>query len=139
VSIHWISRLALLGCPYTGSVPNPAPVAPNTWTCARCEMTVSFRSDVEDTSLPSSWTEKDGVLYCLSCRREMAGDASLEGVEEGVPSQERQKIRSRARIEFEIRRDPARADNEIAKACRTSTFSVRKARDRMGMNRPDSI
>ena len=109
-------------------MPNPAPAAPNTWTCARCEMTVSFRSDVEDTSLPSTWTEQDGVLYCLSCRREMAGEAGLEGVDEDAPSQERQKIRSRARIEFEIERDPGRADNEIAKACRTSTFSVRKAR-----------
>jgi hypothetical protein len=96
-------------------------------------MTVSFRADVEDTSLPSTWTEEDGVLYCLSCRREMAGDAGLDGVDEDVPSQERQKIRSRARIEFEIQRDPERADNEIAKACRTSTFSVRKARARLGM------
>jgi hypothetical protein len=96
-------------------------------------MTVSFRADVEDTSLPSTWTEEDGELYCLSCRREMAGDAGLEGVDEGVPSQERQKLRSRARIEFEIQRDPERADNEIAKACRTSTFSVRKARARLGM------
>jgi hypothetical protein len=102
-------------------------------------MTVSFRSDVEDTSLPSTWTEQDGVLYCLSCRREMAGEAGLEGVDDGAPSQERQKIRSRARIEFEIERDPGRPDNEIAKACRTSTFSVRKARARLGLNSPDSI
>jgi DNA polymerase-3 subunit alpha len=58
---------------------------------------------------------------------------------EDAPSQERQKIRSRARIEFEIERDPGRADNEIAKACRTSTFSVRKARARLGLNPPDSI
>ena len=96
-------------------------------------MTVSFRSDVEDTSLPSTWTEQEGELYCLSCRREMAGEAGLEGVDEGTPSQERQQLRSKARIEFEIKRDPARADNEIAKACRTSTFSVRKARARLGM------
>jgi hypothetical protein len=108
-------------------------VAPNTWTCARCEVTVSFTADVEDTSLPSTWTEQDGELYCLSCRREMAGEAGLEGLDEGIPSQERQQIRSKARIEFEIKRDPSRADNQIAKACRTSTFSVRKARVRLGM------
>jgi hypothetical protein len=96
-------------------------------------MTVSFRADVEDTSLPSTWVREDGELYCLSCRREMAGEAGLEDVGEDVPSQERQKIRSWARIEFEVQRDPGRADNEIAKACRTSTFSVRKARARLGL------
>jgi hypothetical protein len=100
-------------------------------------MTVSFRSDVDDTSMPSTWVKEDGVLYCLSCRREMAGDAGLADVDDGVPSQERQKLRSQARIEFEVKRDPGRPDNEIAKACHTSTFSVRKARDRLGMNRPD--
>ena len=74
--------------------------------------------------------QEDGRLYCLSCRREMAGEAGLEGVDEDTPNQERQQIRSHARIEFEIKRDPERADNEIAKACRTSTFAVRKARAR---------
>jgi hypothetical protein len=133
VSFHWRPTLALLGCPYTGLVPNPAPAAPNTWTCARCEVTVSFTADVEDTSLPSTWTEEDGELYCLSCRRDMAGEAGLEGVGEDAPSQERQQIRSKARIEFEIQRDPDRQDNVIAKACRTSTFSVRKARARLAM------
>jgi hypothetical protein len=113
-------------------VPNPAPAAPNTWTCARCEVTVSFTADVVDTSLPATWVKEDGELYCLSCRREMAGEAGLEGVGEDVPSQERQKIRSKARLDFEIQRDPGRQDNVIAKACGTSTFSVRKARARLG-------
>ena len=103
------------------------------WTCARCEVTVSWMAEVERPKLPATWIEEDGELYCLSCRREMAGEAGLEGVREDAPSQERQQIRSKARIEFEIKRDPARADNEIAKACRTSTFSVRKARARLGM------
>jgi len=96
-------------------------------------MTVSFRSDVEDTSLPSTWTEQEGELYCLSCRREMAGEAGLEGVREDAPSQERQQIRSKARIEFEIKRDPTRPDNQIAKSCGTSIVSVRKARERLGL------
>ena len=42
-------------------------------------------------------------------------------------------MRSQARIEFEIRRDPGRQDNQIAKACGTSTVSVRKARARLGL------
>jgi hypothetical protein len=100
-------------------------------------MTVSFREDVEDTSLPSTWTQEDGELYCLSCRRDMAGEAGLEGIAEDAPSQQRQQIRSKARLEFEILRDPDRQDNVIAKACSTSTFSVRKARARLGM-RPGS-
>jgi uncharacterized Zn finger protein (UPF0148 family) len=96
-------------------------------------MTVSFTPEAENPGLPTTWVREDGELFCLSCRREMAGEAGLEAVDEDVPSQERQKIASRARIEFEVKRDPDRADNEIAKACRTSTFSVRKARARLGL------
>jgi hypothetical protein len=40
-------------------------------------------------------------------------------------------MRSHARIEFEIKRDPSREDNRIAKAVGTSTFAVRKARARL--------
>jgi hypothetical protein len=96
-------------------------------------MTVSFTPEAENPGLPTTWVREDGELYCLSCRREMAGEAGLDGVDDDAPAQERQKVHSRARIEFEVKRDPGRADNEIAKACRTSTFSVRKARARLGM------
>jgi len=97
-------------------------------------VTVSFAPDVSDTGLPDTWIEEGGELYCLSCRREMAGDAGLEGVDEDIPSQKRLQIRAHARIEFEIKRDPTREDNRIAKACGTSTFAVRKARARLGMD-----
>jgi hypothetical protein len=107
------------------------------WTCARCQVTVSFSPEVKRPRLPTTWVKEDGVLYCLSCRREMAGEAGLVGVDENTPSQRRQQIRSQARIEFEIQRDPDRQDNVIAKACGTSTFSVRRARARLGMG-PDT-
>ena len=112
-------------------MPNSAAAAPNTWTCSRCEVTVSFSPDVVDTGLPSTWSQEDGELYCLSCRRDMAGEAGLEGVDEDTPNQKRLQLRSHARIEFEIKRDPTREDNRIAKACGTSTFAVRKARARL--------
>ena len=129
--------VALLGDPYTRSVSNPAPAAPNTWTCSRCEVTVSFAPDFENTGLPATWIEEDGELYCLGCRRDMAGDAGLQGVDEEVSSQKRLQMRSHARIEFEIKRDPTREDNRIAKACGTSTFAVRQARARLGMGPKD--
>lgn len=103
------------------------------WTCARCEMTVTFSNEVEHPRLPATWSNENGVLYCLSCRREMAGDAGVESLEEDAPSDARQRARSQGRIEFEINRNPKRPDNEIAKACRTSTLAVRKARTRLGM------
>jgi uncharacterized Zn finger protein (UPF0148 family) len=112
-------------------VPNSASAAPNTWTCSRCEVTVSFAPDVADTGLPNTWSKEDGELYCLSCRRDMAGEAGLEGVDEDTPNQKRLQMRSHARIEFEIKRDPSREDNQIAKAVGTSTFAVRKARARL--------
>ena len=131
MSFHWGTRLALLGGPYTGSVTNSASAAPNTWTCSRCEVTVSFSPDVTDTGLPSTWSQENGELYCLSCRRDMAGEAGVEGTDEGTPSQKRLQMRSHARIEFEIKRDPTREDNRIAKAVGTSTFAVRQARARL--------
>jgi hypothetical protein len=112
-------------------VATPAPATPNTWTCSRCEVTVSFAPDFENTGLPATWAEEDGELYCLSCRRDMAGEAGLDGVAEDAPNQTRLQLRSHARIEFEIKRDPTREDNRIAKAVGTSTFAVRKARARL--------
>jgi hypothetical protein len=112
-------------------VSNSASTAPNTWTCSRCEVTVSFAPDFENTGLPATWTQEDGKLYCLSCRRDMAGEAGVEGTDEDTPSQKRLQMRSHARIEFEIKRDPTREDNRIAKAVGTSTFAVRKARARL--------
>jgi hypothetical protein len=106
---------------------------PSDWTCARCEMTVSFAPDVKRPRLPTTWAREDGLLYCLACRRDMAGEAGLEGVDEEVPSGKRLQIRSQARIAFEINRDPKSPDSQIAKACRTSTMAVRKARVRLGL------
>ena len=136
MSFHWVPTLALLTGLYTGLVTTPAAAAPNTWTCTRCEVTVSFAPDFENTGLPSTWAESDGELYCLGCRRDMAGEAGLEGVGEETPNQTRLQIRSQARIEFEIKRDPERQDNQIAKACGTSTVSVRKARARLALEPP---
>jgi len=109
------------------------------WTCARCEMTVSFAPEVTRPRLPSTWAREDGHLYCLSCRREMAGEAGLDGIDEGTSNEKRLQLRSQARIEFEINRDPERPDNQIAKACRTSTVAVRKARARLGMESPEPV
>ena len=102
------------------------------WTCARCEMTVSFASKVKHPRLPATWGRHDGRLYCLSCCRDLAGEAGLEGIDEDTSSERRLQLRSQARIAFEINRDPERPDGQIAKACHTSTVAVRKARARLG-------
>jgi hypothetical protein len=94
-------------------------------------MTVSFGPEVERPRLPTTWARENGELYCLACRRDMAGEAGLEGVADDAPDAKRLQIRSQARIEFEINRDPTRQDNVIAKACGTSTVAVRKARARL--------
>lgn len=109
------------------------PPSAATWTCARCEVTVSFAPEVERPRLPATWVRERGELYCLGCRRELAGEAGLVGVGEDVSNERRLQIRSQARIEFEIRRDPERQDNQIAKSCGTSAVSVRKARVRLGL------
>jgi uncharacterized protein YdaU (DUF1376 family) len=106
------------------------------WTCTRCEMTVSWMPEVEKPRLPATWARENGELYCLSCRRDIAGDVGVEGLAEDASNDERSKTRSRARIEFELQREPDRQDNRVAKSCNTSIAAVRKARDRLGMERP---
>lgn len=103
------------------------------WTCARCHVTVSWMAEVERPAIPATWVEERGELYCLACRRDRAGEAGLNGVSEDEPADKRQKLRSQARVEFEIKRAPDRQDNRIANACHTSIVAVRKARVRLGM------
>jgi len=104
---------------------------PTSWTCSRCGVTVTFASKVAHPELPSTWGTEGEELYCLGCRRDMAGEAGLAGVGEETSNERRLQIRAQARIMFEIERDPDRADNRIAKACGTSTVAVRKARARL--------
>lgn len=87
-------------------------------------------------ALPSGWVADGVEVYCLGCRRERAGEAGVLELADDAPVDERQKKAHHARIEFEIKRDPDRPDNQIAKACRTSTPAVRKARERIGVPRP---
>jgi hypothetical protein len=102
------------------------------WTCARCEVTVSWMAEVERPALPATWTMEDAELYCLACRRERAGEAALVGLDEAT-SAERHKAESRGRIEFEMKRRPETQDNRIAKSCHTSIKAVQLARVRLGM------
>ena len=100
-------------------------------TCGRCEVTASWMAGVVRPELPKGWVVEGAETFCLNCRRERAAEAVEVG--EDIPAAELTKLRSQARIEFEIRRDPTLPDNRIARACRTSTMAVRKARVRIGV------
>ena len=105
-----------------------------THTCGRCEVTASWAPGTDRPALPIGWILEDGDRFCLSCRRERAAEAVVIG--DDVPAAEIPKLRSAARIEFEIKREPDLPDSRIAKACRTSTMTVRKARARIGLPPP---
>ena len=107
------------------------------WTCGRCEVTASWMAGTERPDLPNGWATEDGQVYCLNCRRERA--AELAEIGDDVPVAEAQKIRARAKVEFEILRDPSRPDNKIAKSCRTSPIAIRKARLRIGVPAPPRV
>jgi hypothetical protein len=102
------------------------------WTCTRCDVTVSWMAEVERPALPATWTQNGDDLYCLGCRREMAGEAALVGLDD-VSAADRHKAESRARIDFEMRRRPETQDSRIAKSCHTSIKAVQLARVRLGM------
>jgi hypothetical protein len=103
------------------------------WTCARCEVKVSWMADVQRPELPGTWIREDDETYCLACRRARAGEAALAGIDAETSAQRRGQVESRARIEFEMKRRPEQEDSRIAKSCRTSIKAVKQARVRLGM------
>jgi hypothetical protein len=56
------------------------------WTCARCGVTVRFVPGALNLSeMPASWDEVNGIAYCLSCRRKMAGEEKAAALAEEEP------------------------------------------------------
>jgi hypothetical protein len=103
-----------------------------TWTCVRCDVTARFMADSDHDGPPADWVELDGELYCLGCRRVLAGDAAAEAEEAaGATREQLLQLRKVGTLEFEIRRDPDRPDRAIARACRTSVPAVAKVRRRL--------
>jgi hypothetical protein len=101
------------------------------WTCGRCGVSAS-RIDGAPAPLPDSWTRSADGPFCLTCRRERAGEAALEEAPADCSNDDRIKARRSGLLEFEVRREPDRADNAIAKACHTSASAVARARDVVG-------
>ena len=102
------------------------------WTCTQCDVTVSWMAEVERPELPATWVREDDELYCLTCRRDRAGDAALVGLDEASMA-DRHKAESRGRIDFEMKRSPDRLDARIAQSCHTSVKAVKLARVRLGL------
>jgi hypothetical protein len=103
------------------------------WTCTRCEVTVSWMAEVERPDLPATWIRDGDDLYCLGCRREMAGEAAVARLDVEATAERRKQAESRGRIDFEMKRRPERQDNRIAQACHTSLKAVQASRVRLGL------
>ena len=101
-------------------------------TCDGCGVTVRGMDGAEQSGLPASWVTSRRGTYCLHCRRAMAADQAVEGASAKSTREERAKLRARALVEFEVKRDPDRPNGEIAKACRASVSAVIRARERVG-------
>jgi len=104
------------------------------WRCDRCNVTTRQMAGRERTECPESWTERDGVLHCLKCQRDVAADLAVE--QAGDSSVDgRAQVRRWAVVEFELERDPDRSDGEIARAISSSVPTVSKARKRLEARR----
>ena len=101
------------------------------YSCDRCEVTISWMPGHEQKGLPAGWTRRNGKAHCLHCRRALAAEAANETAPPNATREERAKMRAQALIEFEIRRDPDRPNGEIAKIVRCSVPAVLKARRRL--------
>lgn len=91
---------------------------------------------VDRPKLPSNWVRQNGRVYCLACQRERAAERGLAKLPKDASFTSREQQRAAACIAFEFKRDPDRQDGEIAKACRTSIPTVRKARAELGVSSP---
>ncbi len=103
------------------------------WTCNRCQVTVSWMAEIERPAIPATWIKDGDELYCLGCRREMAGEAAVAGLDLEASADSRKRAQSRARIDFEMKRCPDRLDNRIAQVCHTSVKAVKESRVRLGL------
>ena len=103
------------------------------WTCTRCGVTSSWMEGASGGGQPETWSEVDGDLLCLVCRRAVAAETVIDSTPDGTDSASRAQARRRALLDFEIRRTPDRANSKIAAACRTSVPAVAKARQRLGI------
>ena len=87
---------------------------------------------VDLEGLPADWEQLDGIAYCRSCRRKLAGEARAAALRD-VDIAERLRADAEGRIEFELRRDPDRCDTRVARACGTNVLLVRQVRERLGV------
>jgi hypothetical protein len=115
----------------TTAVKTAAQGSAPTWTCDRCEMTISYMPGHERRARPNGWAKERGGTYCLACRRSIAAEAAYESAPADMPMEKRAKLRATAVIDFEIKRDPDRPNGEIAKIVRCSVPAVLKARKRL--------
>lgn len=82
--------------------------------------------------MPASWDEVNGIAYCLSCRRKMAGEAKAAALDDGDSPAGHVRADAEGRVEFELGRDPERCDTRVARACSTNVTVVRQVRERLG-------
>ena len=96
-------------------------------------MTVGWMAGHDAPKLPAHWSKTGGKLLCLSCRREVAAEKRVAKMPKTASVTERAAKMTEARLDFEVTRAPERGDAEIAKACKSTVASVKKARQRLGV------
>jgi hypothetical protein len=84
------------------------------------------------SELPPNWDELNGIAYCLSCRRKLAGEAKASALHDEDSLADHQRANAEGRIEFELSRTPDLCDTRIARASGTNVILVKRVRDRLG-------
>jgi thioredoxin-like negative regulator of GroEL len=105
------------------------------WTCDQCGLSAG-RIDGARAAIPDTWESSTEGRFCLICRRDRAASAAVDAAPRDLPRNDRAELRRAALIEFEVRREPERPNNAIAKACRSSAVAVAAARQRLHMPDP---
>lgn len=107
-----------------------AEITASRWVCDGCGVCVSWIDDRRGP-LPDTWARSADGCFCLKCRRDRAADSAMAAAPEDTSRDARAKLRRASLIEFEIRRTPEMANNQIARVCRSSTPAVAAVRRRI--------
>jgi hypothetical protein len=99
------------------------------WECSDCGVRVRFTGAADGDSpasppaQPAHWVTDEDGWHCLRCQREaVLNAATVEGA--GTQAQQRR----RALVEFELLREPAATDAEIARRAKTTSARVTPVR-----------
>ena len=98
------------------------------WTCSSCHVRATYLPGFTPPALPDGWSADGDGLCCRRCLRESAVAEALREAGLDPFDTAAAKVRTRALVAHELRRDPDQTSLALAKAAGVSTVTAGKLR-----------